>query len=140
MVGIYNAGKGPIVGARVNSEERLEVESVTRTTIQNAGQIGDAYNINTGDIASLANGTSGLIYFKNGEAKDFAVDAIAVGIGDASGNGIHTVTVVKNPTTGTLISNATAVDMNQNRNFGSSRTLADSLAYKGADTYTLTGV
>ena len=48
------------------------------------------------------------------------------------------IKIVRNPTAGTLIDGATAVDMNQNRNFGSNNTLADSLAYKGAEGNTVT--
>ena len=49
--------------------------------------------------------------------------------------------VVRNPTGGTLFDAATAVDMNQNRNLGSSQTLkTTTLAYKStAQNQTLTG-
>ena len=39
------------------------------------------------------------------------------------------VRVYKNPTAGTLISDANNVNVNSNRNFSSSQTLSDSLAY-----------
>ncbi len=48
------------------------------------------------------------------------------------------ITVVRNPTAGTIVDNATAVDINSNRNYGSSLTLSDSLAYKGATSETMT--
>jgi hypothetical protein len=124
--------------AEVSSDKKLRTRSISETRVQHATEIGNAYNINTGDIGSLATGESALLYFKNGEALDFSVDAIAVGIKDATGSDIHTVTVVRDPTAGTLVSGASLVDMNQNRNFGSEHTLSSSLAYKGADTLTLT--
>jgi hypothetical protein len=125
--------------AEVSHDNKLRTRSITETRIQHATELGNAYNINTGDIGSLATGESALIYFKNNEDLDFSVDAIAVGIKDASGSNIHTVTVVKNPTAGTIVSGATDVDMNTNRNFGSAASLSQSLAYKGANGLTLTG-
>jgi hypothetical protein len=131
-------GTGTGVLASVSSDNKLRTRSVTETRIQHATELGNAYNINTGDIGSLATGESALLYFYNGEDTAFSVDAIAVGIKDATGSNIHTVTVVKNPTAGTLVSGATNVDMKINRNFGSAAVLSESLAYKGADTLTLT--
>jgi len=48
------------------------------------------------------------------------------------------VTVVKNPTAGDIVTDATPVSINANRNFGSANTLQDSLVYKGKDGGTLT--
>ena len=132
------SGTGNGYLAEVSTDNKLRTRSISETRIQHAVEVGNAYNINSGDISSLANGTSAILWFKNGEELDFSVDAIAVGIKDATGSDIHTVTVVRNPTAGTIVSGATAVDMNQNRNFGHAGSLSLSLAYKGADTLTLT--
>ena len=131
-------GTGKSYLAAVSSDNKLRVRAISETRNQHAVEIGNAYNINTGDIGSLATGESAILWFKNNEEADFSVDAIAVGIKDASGNDIHTVTVVRNPTAGTIVSGATAVAMNENRNFGSAASLSTSLAYKGADTLTMT--
>ena len=48
------------------------------------------------------------------------------------------ITVVRNPTAGTIVDNATAVAINQNRNFGSNATLSADV-YKGATGNTMTG-
>ena len=47
------------------------------------------------------------------------------------------MTIIKNPSTGTLISGASAVAINSNINFGSSNTLS-SITYKGAEGSTVT--
>jgi hypothetical protein len=122
--------------AAVDGSNRLDVHAVTVTETQEAIQNGDAYNINTGLITITGATESALFYLKNNEERDFIVDAIAVGVtdGDTSDSGI--VTVVKNPTS---VSFSADVDMNSNRNFGSSNTLASSLVYKGADAATITG-
>lgn len=125
--------------AEVSSDNKLRTRAISEPSIDHAAELGKAYNINTGTISSLANGTSAILYFYNGEEESMVIDAIAVGLTDGTASDIQTVTVVRDPTGGTIVSGATAVDMNQNRNFGSALSLADSLAYKGADTLTLTG-
>ena len=125
--------------AEVSRDGKLRVRAISETSIDHAAEIGLAYNINTGDIASLANGESALLYFKNNEDQGLFIDAIAVGITDGTASDIHKVTVVRNPTGGTIVSTASDVDMNVNRDFSSASSLSDSLAYKGADTLTITG-
>lgn len=130
----------------VDNNKQAHVQAVTETEIQDAVKKGNAYNINTGTIGLTSSTESGVLYFKNDESpvngeSAFIIDAIAVGI-DNQGTqaGACVITVVRNPTGGTLISGASAVDMNQNRNFGSSNTLATTtLAYKGAEGNTVTG-
>ena len=62
---------------------------------------------------------------------------MAVGITAGTFADSPIITVVRNPTTGTLISNATAAPIVENRNFGSSSTLT-ALTYKGVDGATVT--
>lgn len=143
---IKNGGSGVDIGAHVDKNEQLHVRSITETEVQDAVRKGNAYNINTGIIGLTSTTESGVLYFKNDESpvngeSSFVIDAIAVGI-DNQGTqaGACHITVVRNPTGGTLISGATDVDMNQNRNFGSSNTLATTTAaYKGAEGNTVTG-
>jgi hypothetical protein len=130
------AGKGN--RAKVDSNLRIHAQTVEETESQHAAEIGDAYNINTGNITFSAAGT--MVYFKNGETKDFVVEAVAVGLGSGTTSDSPEITVERNPTGGDLISDGTAVDMKQNRNFGSSKTLATgTLVYKGKSGGTSTG-
>jgi hypothetical protein len=135
-------GSGKV--AKVDNNNQLHTFSVTETENQQSTRLGNSYNLNTGTIGLTSSTASGVMYFKNDEApvngeSSFIIDAIAVGI-DNQGTqaGACNITLVRNPTGGTLISNAVAVDMNQNRNFGSSKEL-DSLVYKGVEGDTLTG-
>lgn len=127
---------GNSYGVKVGSDFRLATRSVSATEIQDAVKTGRSYNINTGEISISAD--SALLYFKNNEDEDFFVDSIAIGLTDGSASDIQKVTVIRNPTAGTIVSGASAVAINQNRNFGSSKTLANSLAYKGASGNTIT--
>ena len=122
-------------GARVDENNRIHIHSVT---ISESLQ-GQAYNINTGPIAISAD--SALLYFKNNEPEDFVVQAIALGndgTGTAPTGSRPSITLVRNPTGGTIVSTATPVDQAENRNFGSS-TVLSSDAFKGANGLTLTG-
>lgn len=102
-----------------------------------ASEKGDAYNINTGLIT--VSGDATLVYFKNNEDEDVVVEAVAIGFFDGITHSDDPyLTLVRNPTGGDLISDATAVSMNQNRNFGSNKTLLCD-AYKGKNGGTLSG-
>lgn len=122
-------------GARVDENNRIHAHSVTvAESLQ-----GQSYNINTGTIAISAD--SALLYFQNNEPEDFVITGIALGndgTGTAATGSRPSITLIRNPTGGTIISTATPVDQNQNRNFGDSTTL-DALAYKGASGLTITG-
>ena len=132
-------GTGSGNEAKIDSNKRIHVQAVTETESLHAAEVGDAYNISTGQIAFTGDGT--LLYIKNNEDRDIVLEALAIG---TDGGGTYTsslrpsVTVVRNPTAGDLITDATAVSHNVNRNFGSNKTLiADT--FKGKQGGTLTG-
>lgn len=133
-------GAGNGHSAKVDGNNRLHTQAVTSSGEEKGAIDGDAYNINTGEVTLTASAISPLIYFKNDETQDFFIEAVAVGIGSATTSDIGEVTLIRNPTGGDLISDGTAVSINQNRNFGSSRTLASTtLAYKGKSGGTISG-
>ena len=139
---ILQDGTGSGDRAKVNGRNELAVSSVTETEAQAAAELGDAYNINTGEETFAASTSSGLLYFKNDEDTDVVVEAIACGFKNSTTTDDQlAVYVVRNPTGGTLVDAATNCDMNANRNFGSSKTLkTTTLAYKStAQNQTLTG-
>lgn len=127
--------------AKVNNNNRLYVNSISTDENQQATRTGRSYNINSGEV-TLTNATATpVIYLKNNENEDLHITAFAIGLG-TSANGDATIpvkiTVVRNPTGGTIVDNATAVDINSNRNYGSSSTLTVD-CYKGATGNTMTG-
>jgi hypothetical protein len=124
--------------ARVDSANRIYTRSVIASQTQEAMRNGDAFNLNTGDIALSSADASAIIYMKNNETRGFHITDFAIGIGVLPGpTEIAKVVLIRNPTSGTIISNAVAVDMNQNRNFGSAAVI-DATAYKGAEGDTFT--
>ena len=132
-----NDGTGKGNQAKVGSDNRLQVRAVSEPEVIHNAEGGRAYNFNTGLISITGDAT--LMYVKNNSENQFIITGIALG----SFEGItHSddpyITLVRNPTGGDLISDATAVSMNQNRNFGSSST-ATADVYKGKVGGTLTG-
>lgn len=137
MTMIFDAtGKG--YGAKVDDENRLLVKSVSQPQVIHSNEEGEAYNINTGVVTLSA--STAILYIKNNEDRPLIVTDIVVGLGQAAGGvtDIGEVTVYRNPTAGTIISGATDVAINENRNFGSNREL-DALAYVGTSGATATG-
>jgi hypothetical protein len=130
-------GKGSGSQAEVGSDNRLRTHAVSEPLAIHEMEEGYSYNLNTGLISVTGDAT--LIYLENTGDRDIVVEAIALG----SFEGItHSddpyITVVRNPTGGDLISDATAVSMNQNRNFSSSNSLTSNV-YKGKVGGTITG-
>jgi len=127
-------------GAKVDLNNRLWTNGVNHTGQEDATSKGLAYNLNTGLVNLTTTADSAVMYMKNNDAtgRVFHVDNIAVGMGSAATlSDLVKITVIRNPTAGTIVSDASNVDMNANRNFGSSKTLVADV-YKGADAKTLT--
>jgi len=129
-------GKGYL--AKVDSDNRLYTKSVVSTEQEHESSNGLAYNINTG-IITLTNATkTPVLYLKNNEEFDLIIDTVLYMTGASTGgSGNVLVEIVRNPTAGTIVSGASDVEMNVNRNFGSTRSLSAN-AYKGATGNTLT--
>jgi hypothetical protein len=139
MSNILEDGTGTGFKTKVDANNRLHVQSVSVTENDHSNTKGNAYNINSGIITLTNDIDTPVIYLKNNEDLDYHLQNIAVALefstgGDAS---MTVITLVKNPTAGTLISNANAVDIVSNRNFGSAQEI-DVDAYKGATGSTLT--
>ena len=137
--GIKDGSTGKV--ARVDSNLRLHTQAKTTTSSEAANELGDAFNVNSGFITLTDAVDTPIIYFSNGEEKSIHIDSIVIGLGPSTG-GVTTepvkIRVLRNPTLGTTISNANNVDVNSNRNYGSSLTLSNSTAYKGATGETFT--
>ena len=122
---------------RVGSDNRSQVRAVIEYEVIHRTENGDSFNWNTGLISISSD--SALIYIKNSSDKQMVITNIAMGIFDGlSYTDAPYLTVLRNPTAGDLISDATAVDMASNRNAGSTL-VTDGLVYKGKDGGTVSG-
>lgn len=124
--------------AVVNALGRLLVDSVSKTIVENAAKNGDSYTINTGTINLTSSSESAVLYLKNNGTNDLEIVNINFLLGNSTGGtGDLEVKVYRNPTAGTIVSGATAVDIIENKNAGSSNTLTVD-CYKGAEGNTIT--
>lgn len=126
--------------AKVDEHKRLHVDAITFGRSEQEVELGNGYNINTGIINLTSANKSGILYFKNTEDFDIVITSIFYILGNSNSNGDTLVTILKNPTTGTVISDAVVCEMDSvNRNFGSSFTLKDnSVSYSGGEAKTFT--
>ncbi len=134
-------GSGSGYSQKVNKNLRAYVNSAGHTESQAAVERGDAYNLNTGTMTFTADATLGAVWLKNNEDESLVIEAIAVAIGYPSTQDQNSVmTLIRNPTGGTVFSEGyTTGTMNQNRNFGSSKTLTADSYIANADGKTITG-
>ena len=131
-------GKGTGKRAEVDLNNRLQVFSISEGLSLDAAKNGENYNINTGSITLTSANQSAVLYMKNNEDKTFVITDVIVILGASTGgSGDLTVEVIRNPTTGTIISGASDVAVVGNRNFGSSREFVADI-YKGAEGNTIT--
>lgn len=135
MSSIIQDGTGTGNAAKVGGN-RLFVHSITEAEAIHSTEEGDAYNLNTGTIGLTSSTASSIMYVQNNEVQDLVIEALAVGVSSGgTTTDSTTVTVIRNPTS---VDYSTAADMNQNRNFGSSKTLTADV-FKGAEGSTTTG-
>lgn len=100
-------GKGSGREAGVTDEGQLEVEAITIPEIAHVSAEHErAWIIATGFVALTTTGSfNGLIYVKNTSTRPLHIESIRT---CSTGSGYTQVKVIKNPTTGTLISEANA--------------------------------
>ncbi len=136
---IIDDGTGSGNKSKVDSDNRLHTNAITRTELELAVLLGNAFNVNTGLITLTNAGVNnGIVYYKNTGNEDLIISEILIIIGSSTGgSGDGTINVYKNPTTGTLISGTLAVESNVNRNFSNFKSLSADL-YKGATATTVT--
>jgi hypothetical protein len=132
--GVGNANK-----ARVDANNQLHVFAVTENEQNSAAEHGYLFNVNTGIIALTGTADSAVLYFKNNESAidgeaNFIITTIIFGLygRSATVTDSATATLIRNPTTGTIVDDANAAPMISNSNFGSSNTLDDSLIYSAS--------
>jgi hypothetical protein len=135
---VIEDGTGTGTVAKVNNTNRLYTDAVNRSQSQQAILQGNGYNVNTGPITLTSANESAVFYFKyTGNRILIIKEILAIVGGTTGGSGEGILSIIKNPTTGTIISSAVDVNNNVNRNFASANTLS-ALAYKGDEADTIT--
>jgi hypothetical protein len=136
---IENGGGAPQAWAKVDTNNRLHVLSVSEGFNIEAALLGDNFNINSGTVNLTSSNKSAVFHFRNNETKPFVIEAVLAIIGSSTGgSGDFEVEIIQNPTTGTIVDNALAAQTVVNRNFGKTSSTLDADVYKGAEGYTAT--
>jgi hypothetical protein len=131
-------GTGTGKKAKVDSQNRLHTHSVTEGLVEHASSNGNSYNINTGTITLTSANESGLLYLKNNSDSDIHIASIGYLMGNSTGGtGDINITVLRNPSLGTVVSDEVLVSINENKNVGSSKELTADI-YKGGEGKTIT--
>lgn len=131
-------GTGAGNQAKVDGNNKLHTFSVVESEAEAAVDKGEHFNINTGSVALTGSTESALFYILNNGSQVMVIDQFVLAVGAGTFADSVAFTVVRDPTGGDVISDATAVDIESNSNFGSSKVLSVD-AYKGKDGGTITG-
>lgn len=128
-------GEGSSRRAGVDPRFRLKVASLTETESNYHTSLGLKFNVNTGDITLTNASKTTVLFFKNNDNRDVIIDALIYNLGATNGTGDILIDVVRNPTTGDIVTNANSPQVGTgeeaNMNYGSSTTL-DADIYIGA--------
>ena len=130
---IISDGAGTNYEMKVGLDHRAHVDAVTFGKSEIEVERGNGYNVNTGAITLTDATPTSVLYVKTNEDKPVIITALFYMTGvSTGGSGDQIITVYKNPTAGSIITNAVDAEMPAvNRNFGSSKTF-DGNVYKGA--------
>lgn len=126
--------------AKVTEESRLHTSSVVITEDVLSTKNGRSFNLSTGLITLTNDSQTALLYIKNDEADDLIIDSVEIGFNTSTGGSatdMIEIYSIRTPTDGTLVSDATAIDIKCNRNMGEPFVLSVD-AFKGVTGSTLT--
>lgn len=131
---------------RVTKEGNLSVFAITESESQHKLREGETFNANTGWVTLASANTSAVAYLENTGSEKLIVSSVIFGFKQSTGGAAGEpadIYMVRNPTGGTIVSTATAMEMSptskgRNKNFGSSNTL-ECNAYAGVEAATITG-
>jgi len=128
MATIIQDGTGTGNKLKVDANNRMKVDAITEErAVFNSIEEGNTFIISSDFITAPSGSETGLLYVENTSDKDMLIHHIKLWTGTTSTT--SEVRVYRNPTTGTLISSASAADVN-NLNFGSANAY-EGLAYQG---------
>lgn len=133
-------GTGKGYRVRVDQDNRIRARAVSITEQADHANEGKAYNFNTGELTLTSANESAVMYIKNTGDTSFIITRLIVGLGPSTGGAstsIPIIKIIRNPTTGTIISDATDVDINSNRDFSSTNIFSGSV-FKGGEGKTIT--
>ena len=137
MATIIQDGTGTGDRLRVTPFNRILAQSVIITEEDDAISRGEGYQISTGLVTFTAPSSSAVLYTKNNDDRDFVLDRAVLILGTATGASAGadwTFQVLRNPTTGSIVTNAVDAGIS-NSNHGSAN-IPDGDNFKGVQSDT----
>ncbi len=136
---VLKSGVGKGDTAKIGTDNRLQVRAIQEAIASQRSFDGAGYNLNTGVISLTTGAESAVMYFKYTGSKKFHVTRLVYAFGALGGTVTKQIEMVikQNPTTGTIIDDETAIDINSNRDFASPNEISG-LVYKGTQGKTFT--
>lgn len=132
-------GTGTKTKLRITGANRALVQAVTITEEDDAIVRGEGYQIASGTVSFTGATTTGVLYIKNNDDRDFVLDRAVLILGSAVGASSDqdwTFTVLRNPSAGTTITNQLNAGVS-NSNHGSNNT-PNAISYRGVEGDTIT--
>jgi len=132
-------GTGSKRKLKITNQFRALVQAIQISEEDDAIVRGEGYQIASGPVTFTGATETGVLYVKNNDDRDFVLDRAVLILGSAIGASADqdwTFTVLRNPTTGTTITNESQAGIS-NSNHGSTNT-PNVDAYKGAEGDTIT--
>ena len=125
-------GRGTGESAGVTAEGRLLVNSVNLEESELRSLEGSSFSLSSGEVTLTSGCESALLHILNNEDRDLVISVIIVSPqGTTCGTGYYKTKIYRNPTSGTIVSTATAANVT-NRNYGSQNQLCV-CAFKGVE-------
>lgn len=132
-------GTGTKTKLRITGANRALVQAVTISEEDDAIVRGEGYQIASGTVSFTGATTTGVLYIKNNDDRDFVLDRAVLILGSAVGASSDqdwTFTVLRNPSAGTTITNQLSAGIS-NSNHGSNNT-PNAISYRGVEGDTIT--
>jgi len=132
-------GTGTKTKLRITGANRALVQAVTISEEDDAIVRGEGYQIASGTVSFTGATTTGVLYIKNNDDRDFVLDRCVLILGSAVGASSDqdwTFTVLRNPSAGTTITNQLNAGVS-NSNHGSNNT-PNAISYRGVEGDTIT--
>lgn len=124
---------------RVDDQNRAHVDSIQRSELQASADVGLTWNVGTGYQTLGTDNKSAMLYLKNDGVKQIHIDLyIVLTKASTGGSGETLVEIVRNPTSGTIITESPVSISATNMNFGSASAPSATI-YSGAEGKTLLG-
>ena len=131
-------GTGGCSRSKVDNTKRLHTRSVSVTEQEEALRDGKDWNIETGYLTLTTDTASDVLYLKNTGERDLKVILyVVLAKASTGGSGDLLVGILRNPTAGTVVSDANEANI-VNMNFGSTNEISGDVYY-GGEGKTLTG-